>query len=401
MRYKQPFTIIRPDRKKGGSWRYRLGSDPKRVLLSTGKKTKWEARQFCEDLQSKKTQTQVERPMTFGEFAQEFFIPGKCEYLSRRADEGYEFPFETIQHQRGVLVNYLFPRFADVPLEAIKVVEFERWRKGLVKLDGSIMSNATKNHIRYVLKLILDQALRMELIKSNPISLTKQMNKKLYKRRDILTPEEIAKLFPVDQEELLRIWRREDYITLYYLLLSSGLRAGEVRALRWGKIIWDQKGIIVDSAAKRKHNIIGLPKNKRIRVVLLNDRCLGLLAAVKKNSISSDNSAFVFPGIKGDCPISSEAILRNFKQGLRRAGINIDGKKNLVAHFLRHSFNTTLAKIIPTQILQQMTGHLSDEMTEHYSHLTPNDLLGNLIKYRDTVNKAFAEKTAQNDIIKE
>ena len=43
-------------------------------------------------------------------------------------------------------------------------------------------------------------------------------------------------------------------------------------------------GLIIDCSAKRRNNVIGLPENKRTRVVLLDERSIKYLLEWKKKS---------------------------------------------------------------------------------------------------------------------
>ena len=80
------------------------------------------------------------------------------------------------------------------------------------------------------------------------------------KRQDTLSSEELLKLFPYDEKELIEIWKRPDdmrkeqpeialmFGTLFCVTVSAGLRSCEIRALHRDQISIDNSGLIIDRA---------------------------------------------------------------------------------------------------------------------------------------------------------
>ncbi len=102
------------------------------------------------------------------------------------------------------------------------------------------LASKTKNHIIDSFRIILAEAHRERIVPFNPLSSVARLSKSLYKKRDSLSLQDIKTLFPQNEDEVLRIWRRTDFVVLYFLMLSSGIRSGEARALQWKHIIWEQ-----------------------------------------------------------------------------------------------------------------------------------------------------------------
>ena len=148
------------------------------------------------------------------------------------------------QTRRGHLTNHIIPAFATIKLTDINPVQVENW---LLELK---FANSTKNHIRDTFNIVLNEARRERLIKTNPIDDVGRLSKSNYKKRDTLSMEELRTLFPKDEQQLLLVWKRYDLAALYFLMLTSGIRSGEARALLWKSIVWDEQAILIIQAVK-------------------------------------------------------------------------------------------------------------------------------------------------------
>ena len=249
------------------------------------------------------------------------------------------------------------------------------------------LANETKNHLRGTFNIILNEARRARLISTNPIADVGRLSKSQYKKRDSLSLHDISILFPPDQEELLRIWRRPDFVVLYFLMLTSGIRSGEARALVWKQIIWAQQGILINRAIKADGSIAE-PKAKEIRAIVLQGRTIDLLRWWQERCVRDKPEDFVFHSQTRGKPISKEAITSGFKAALGRAGIEI-GDRNLVAHSLRHTYNTIMKGILTAEMLREFTGHRSEEMTDRYDNPYLLDRLKQFQSSRQLIDKTW------------
>ncbi len=89
----------------------------------------------------------------------------------------------------------------------------------------------------------------------------------------------------------------------------------------------------------------------------------------------------VFPKLFNKPGAGKSGLSMAFKRLMERAGIDDgvarrkDGKlgrnvSRLSFHSLRHSFNSAMANAdVPLEIRQKLTGHASQEMNKHYTHL--------------------------------
>jgi integrase len=400
-RKKEPYTIINPS-VKGGAFYYRLGADPKRRRRSTGKTSRHEAVVFCENLLKESS----DASMTFQDYCKNFYIEGKCPYAAMKLRAGKPIDQHSLHDERSRLENYLLPAFGDIRLKDLSVAHWDRWlesvESGKILTKGvnpHILADGTINRIRRTLIQILDIAVRYGVIQLNIARLTEGMSQKTYKQRDPLSDEDIKNLFPSDMKALLKIWRNIENIALYKLLLTSGLRSGEVVVLTWGKVSFSSKGLIVSEALKYG-DTIGTPKNGTARVVTLPDDTLEALKIWKSKTAHSDDSNFLFYNMKGTEHTREDTILQRFKRILAREGIG--SGKNLVIHSFRHTFVTTLSEKMPIPDVMNYTGHNSVKMIQRYTHPNyDNELKLASKKNRSKINSIWNAKLKTTDDNKE
>lgn len=70
-------------------------------------------------------------------------------------------------------------------------------------------------------------------------------------------------------------------------------------------------------------------------------------------------------------------ILNNLRSALERMGVPkaVQDSRGICFHSWRHSLNAPLRECgLSGTIMQQIIGHSTMEMTEHYSHITGHDL---------------------------
>jgi integrase len=69
--------------------------------------------------------------------------------------------------------------------------------------------------------------------------------------------------------------------------------------------------------------------------------------------------------------------------------------RNLSFHSARRFFNTLLRRSVSGDVLRKMTGHDSDEMTEHYTDYLPEDLSAIADAQAKLAQSSSSEKSVQ------
>jgi hypothetical protein len=148
-RYRAKYTLFKRKGNKTYYFYYR-DADGNRIARSTGKtveaQAKAEAEKFLGD------QKPTKRSPTLEKFATNFFDWERSDWIRRQHAKGRPFSKAVAQFRHIHLDRHILPEFGKRRLDEINRVEVERW---LIGLD---LSNQTKNHILYTLRIILRDA---------------------------------------------------------------------------------------------------------------------------------------------------------------------------------------------------------------------------------------------------
>lgn len=153
---------------------------------------------------------------------------------------------------------------------------------------------------------------------------------------------------------------------LYRVASQTGMRQGELVALRWGAVDWPARKIRV-----RRNYVLGEdiePKSQRSkRGVPMGDQVATALAAFQPFDATDDDLVFADP-VSGSY-MSNAAILRRFRTALKRAGLPTSHR----FHDLRHTFATRMAAHgTPIRTLQEFLGHRDIQTTMRYADYAPS-----------------------------
>jgi len=165
----------------------------------------------------------------------------------------------------------------------------------------------------------------------------------------VLDADEAVRLVEVPTEAPLGL-RDRALLELFY---SSGLRLGELCALRWRDL--DLEAGMVD--------VLG--KGGKQRRVPVGSHARSALAQWRGESRPADATAMVFPGRHG-AQISARAIQIRIKQLAMRQGLF----KHVHPHMLRHSFASHILESSgDLRGVQELLGHADIATTQIYTHL--------------------------------
>jgi integrase len=146
----------------------------------------------------------------------------------------------------------------------------------------------------------------------------------------------------------------------------SGLRQGELLALRWTDIDWLAQRIRVRRNFVRGK--FGTPKSKRSsRSVPLADVVAAELEGLFRSSAYTTDEDLVFGHPHTGKPMDRSLLLKRFKRALKRAGV-----REVRFHDLRHTFGTRMAAAgVPMRTLQEWMGHRDYKTTLIYADYAP------------------------------
>ena len=286
----------------------------------------------------------------FADYAAQFFVKGRCPYMQDRLLRGGHVTVGYISSLRGLLNNYILPYFGQMLMSEIRRGEVNRW---LLHLPSLGLSNNTANKVLGALRIILDFAVFEDVIERNP---AKEV-------RTLAKCENARLAFSVEQEERLVAYHYDNILagTAIRLAASTGLRAGEIRALKWSDVRMDR--IVVAHSYTNKDGYKGT-KSGKVREVPIRHDIYEMLAFL----YHGDPDAYLF-SYNGRRPVNHKVFNASLKKAMTDLGIDDQGGR-LSFHSFRHFFNTRLIEGgVQSVVVQAVVGHSSDAMTSRYLHV--------------------------------
>lgn len=251
-----------------------------------------------------------------------------------------------VRQKRSSLKDHILPSLGRLRLNEVSTRHIE-------ELKAATLAKGLKaksvNNVLSVLRKMLSAAVEWELLDHVPRMKALKTAEPSF---DWLTPEEADRLIAATEPD----WR-----ALVVTAVRTGLRQGELRALRWSDVVLTPGTARVVVRQSAWQNIIGTPKSGKHREVPL---CDGALAALRGHRHLRGPLVFCRPN--GDM-LSVGDMRDPLERACRAAGL-----RHVAWHALRHSFASHLAAGgAPLAVIQQLLGHASISMTERYSHLAP------------------------------
>ena len=172
---------------------------------------------------------------------------------------------------------------------------------------------------------------------------------------DVLRPDEVRQLAATAETEQDRV--------LYLTAAFTGLRFGELAALRWFRVDWQRDLIHVRRALARRE--IEAPKSGKVRSVPMMPEVAQALARLGQREWWTGEDEFVFVSPTGSY-IDYSATVKAYRRALRKAGL-----RSIKFHGLRHSFGTLAVQEFPLSDVQAWMGHADIQTTIRYIHYVP------------------------------
>jgi integrase len=166
---------------------------------------------------------------------------------------------------------------------------------------------------------------------------------------------------PVDLQALDRV--------LYRVAAMTGLRQGELLALRWMDVDWLAGRVRVRQNYVRGE--YGTPKSRRsVRSVPMADEVARALEGWSQVSVFTGDDDLVFCNPGSGEPLSASKVTKRMQAALAAAGLD---DRRYVFHDLRHTFGTRMASAgAPLVSIKAWMGHRSIETTLIYADWCPS-----------------------------
>jgi integrase len=305
--------------------------------------------------EEKRKQDQFERDnLSFGQYFEETYFPivetSKSHKSAKREKQVYEWWIE--------------PVLQEIPLKQISQIHIEKIKKNM--LDAGLAVGTIQiclAVVRQAWNMALTQGIVEGEHPTKKVKLPKQDNRRIR----FLSHDEADRLL-----ENLK-GRSEQLHNLALLSLHCGLRAGEIFNLTWGDVDLE-RGLIT----------LRNTKNGKTRMAFMTKDIKEMLSGLERK----EHDDLVFTDRKGG---KIDKISKSFQRAVDDLGLNrgiSDARQKVVFHSLRHTFASWLVENgTPLYVVKELMGHSSLQMTERYSHLSPNTL--------QNAVRAFDEKLDQ------
>lgn len=292
------------------------------------------------------------------------------------AEKGMEIRAATMAKKRSILETHVFPAIGSVPLSELTEDALTVWRADLGRTDRKAN---TKNGAIRELKALLNFAAERGLMDATPI-------RKLKPFRDPYAETSAVKLRYYTKSEFEAFldqaraaaeeentWRAWGIYVFFMLACYTGMRKGEIHALRWtdidGSCLWVRRSIT--QKLKGEAWVETPPKNESsVRRLQMPEKLIEALSDHRKRMEAMDGwseSLFVCGGPK---PIPDTVIENANKRFGAAAGL-----KHITIHEFRHSHASVLCNAgINVKEIARRLGHSDVETTlRTYAHLYPTE----------------------------
>ena len=276
------------------------------------------------------------------------FAEAAAEWLRYVAEDHAVKP-STLRTYRSSVNGHFNPAFGSRRIDEITDRDLERWRNGLT------VSARTKNKLLTELYGIFKRAQKAYGLQANPAALVEKL--KVRERLDIevYSPEEVR--------ALVRAAADETDAALFLTAAFTGLRRGELVALRWRDVDFTASTIRV--RASYSAGELTTPKSGKVRAVPLARDVAAALALLGQRARWTGDDDLVFPGQLGN-HMDPDALGKRYQLARERAGL-----RRLRFHDLRHTFGTRMIAKADILRVQEWMGHADIDTTRRYLHFAP------------------------------
>lgn len=213
-------------------------------------------------------------------------------------------------------------------------------------------------------------------LRANPVSKTKQRPEDYSKPLETFTAEEVLAIARAAREGAHRTRRavsdsekaeqhRADIQDAALIVVAgfTGLRQGELRALKWRNVRFSDRTLVVDAAMSADTE--SSTKSGKWRAVPLAREAFVALDELSRRPLFTGPDDYVFCNATGG-PLSAPALYRRYV-----ACRDAAGAPKLPFHHLRHTFATLTIRALDPATVQALMGHSKITTTERYLHARP------------------------------
>jgi integrase len=295
--------------------------------------------------------SEAEQPLDLG-FAAERYLEHVAQVRRRKQT--------TVNDYSSIARVHLVPFFAGRPLDSIDVMLVESYAAR--KLRDGLAPKTVRNHM-VLLHGIFRHAQKYGWCVANPVTAADRPRNDSEPDTRFLDKAELEAIIAAAPGDPLGRMER----VLYLAAAMTGLRQGELIALRWRNV--DSNARVVRVRRSFTRGEFGKPKSRRsVRAVPLADRlALEIESYHCRTSFPADDD-LVFAHPATGRPYDASQLRKRFKAAAKRTGI-----RPVRFHDLRHTFGTQMAAAgAPLRAIQGWMGHGDYKTTSIYADFAPD-----------------------------
>jgi integrase len=241
--------------------------------------------------------------------------------------------------------------------QAVFAIDTAQVRKLLTSIARDT-SHRTANKYRTVLSMIFDFAVREGHAGSNPVTAIKPF--KVAQATDLV-------VLSIEQVEAVARAAGPQMGEMIRLAANTGLRQGEVTALCWGDVRWEQRSIFV--ARSRSGGLEEVaPKSNAGRLVPMSDYVAEILERLAGDGRGTRKRDLIFASSRGN-HVNASALRRAYIAARDKVRADDSDVPEATWHELRHTFGTSCAAAgLPLLSVQRWMGHADINTTMRYLH---------------------------------
>lgn len=274
----------------------------------------------------------------------------------------------TLVRENSYITNHIKPYFKNMYVDKITLRQCQNFTN-----KAFAAAPAAYTQIMGIVKSILDYALRLDMIKSNPMLYVIKPKRQATisdKHNNYYNKQELKKFLDVAKDTSLKKY------ALFRLLSYSGMRAGECLALAWHDLDYKNNTIAINKTLARIKDklVIQTPKTKASnRVISLDTETIQVLKMwqleqrkqLLKLGINSMNKHQLIFSNGNNEYIYSGTVRKSIKILAKKAGIH-----SITTHGFRHTHATLLfASGMDIKQVQARLGHSNVQTTLNiYTH---------------------------------
>ena len=269
----------------------------------------------------------------------------------------------TFKSYKCAVENHIIPQFGYLKLSKLKLSDMQCYINNI----SDKYSVSTLKKIKITLDQMYKTAIQLQLVFINPV-VGLSIPQKEKNEKSSISQENIKHI-----REFCKSYKHGAFIMT---LLYTGMRRGEIAALTWGDIDFENNTISVNKAAEFIHNkpTIKAPKTKN------SYRLIPILNVLKPYLVNKNNERNTEPVFKNvnkemHTATSLKKLFENFNKEFNAYLKKLQGEEYSEVRFTMHQFRHTYATLlyyagVDIKTAQSYLGHSSITVTmEVYTHL--------------------------------